>query len=196
MDAIKEVDAECASTESELNKIQRLKNWANTARHQSDAKAEAIVKWIKKHIKSGNQWTDERVILSLNTERLNLGSRISSKRIWWGAPEPFMVGWMTTKGSTKAGFQADPKQSPVRILLATDAASEGIDLQKHCRFMIHIEIPYNPNVMEQRNGRIDRHGQKASEVLIWHPISADGQIGEDILRFRKIRNHEIGHGQC
>ena len=49
--------------------------------------------------------------------------------------------------------------TPVRILLATDAASEGIDLQRHCHRMVHYEIPWNPNRLEQRNGRIDRHGQ-------------------------------------
>jgi hypothetical protein len=72
----------------------------------------------------------------------------------------------------KAAFQADPNVSAVRILLATDAASEGIDLQNHCNYLMHIEIPWNPNVMEQRNGRIDRHGQKQKQVLIWHPVGA------------------------
>ncbi len=55
------------------------------------------------------------------------------------------------------------------MLLATDAASEGIDLQNHCNYLIHVEIPWNPNVMEQRNGRIDRHGQKKIP-FIWHPV--------------------------
>ena len=55
-----------------------------------------------------------------------------------------------------AAFQADPQSAPVRILLATDAASEGIDLQNHCAHLIHYEIPWNPNRLEQRNGRIDR----------------------------------------
>ena len=87
----------------------------------------------------------------------------------------------------KAAFQANPRESPVRILLATDAASEGIDLQNHCNLLIHVEIPYNPNVMEQRNGRIDRHGQKQSEVVIWHPVDASGGHGDDILRaLRKL----------
>jgi len=49
----------------------------------------------------------------------------------------------------KAAFQADSAQSPVRILLATDAASEGIDLQKHCHRLIHIEIPWNPNRLDR-----------------------------------------------
>ena len=77
-----------------------------------------------------------------------------------------LYGGMDTdeRERVKAAFQSDPKDSPVRILLATDAASEGIDLQNHCSRLIHFEIPWNPNRMEQRNGRIDRHGQKAKEV--------------------------------
>ena len=81
-----------------------------------------------------------------------------------------MYGGMDSdqREAVKAAFQADPETSPVRILLATDAASEGLDLQNHCSRLIHYEIPWNPNRMEQRNGRIDRHGQKAKEVLVYH----------------------------
>jgi hypothetical protein len=68
----------------------------------------------------------------------------------------------------KAAFQAGAAISRVRILLATDAASEGLDLQNHCANLIHYEIPWNPNRMEQRNGRIDRHGQRANPVMIYH----------------------------
>ena len=60
-----------------------------------------------------------------------------------------------------------PEQSPVRILLVTDAASEGIDLQNHCYRLVLLEIPWNPNRMEQRNGRIDRHGQR-QDPLVYH----------------------------
>ena len=65
----------------------------------------------------------------------------------------------------KAAFQSSPDESPVRILLATDAASEGIDLQLHCHRLVHYEIPFNPSRMEQRNGRIDRHGQTKTPYL-------------------------------
>jgi hypothetical protein len=68
----------------------------------------------------------------------------------------------------KAAFQADPEAAKVRILLATDAASEGVNLQNHCSRLIHYEIPWNPNRMEQRNGRVDRHGQRADQVHIYH----------------------------
>ena len=43
--------------------------------------------------------------------------------------------------AVKAAFQVSPEDNAVRILLATDAASEGIDLQNHCYRIIHIEIP-------------------------------------------------------
>ncbi|MEZ5257877.1 MAG: helicase-related protein [Ilumatobacteraceae bacterium] len=74
----------------------------------------------------------------------------------------------------KQAFQADPSEegAEVRILLATDTASEGIDLQNHCSKLIHVEIPWNPNVMEQRNGRIDRYGQQRDEVDIFHFVPA------------------------
>jgi len=49
--------------------------------------------------------------------------------------------------------------SPLRILIATDAASEGLNLQTFCRYFIHQEIPWNPMRLEQRNGRVDWHGQ-------------------------------------
>ena len=81
-----------------------------------------------------------------------------------------LFGGMKTeeREKVKAAFQAPPQKSPVRILLATDAASEGIDLQNYCSRLFHYEIPWNPNRMEQRNGRVDRHGQKADEVLVYH----------------------------
>ena len=45
------------------------------------------------------------------------------------------------------------------LLLATDAASEGLNLQEHCRVVLHYELPWNPNRLEQRNGRVYRWGQ-------------------------------------
>jgi len=67
----------------------------------------------------------------------------------------------------KARFQENPSQEPVRILLATDAAGEGIDLQNHCYRLVNFDIPFNPNRLEQRAGRIDRYGQKR-EPQIFH----------------------------
>lgn len=45
------------------------------------------------------------------------------------------------------------------LLITTDAASEGLNLQDHCHRVIHYELPFNPNRMLQRQGRVDRYGQ-------------------------------------
>lgn len=45
------------------------------------------------------------------------------------------------------------------ILVSTDATSEGLNLHERCHHLVHLELPYNPNRLEQRNGRIDRYGQ-------------------------------------
>lgn len=66
-------------------------------------------------------------------------------------------------------FLHDPE---VRVFLATDAASEGINLQHAAHHLVHLDVPWNPNRYEQRNGRIDRYGQ-AQTPHIWCLVAAD-----------------------
>ena len=53
------------------------------------------------------------------------------------------------------------------MLLATDAAGEGIDLQTYCHSLVNFDIPFNPSRLEQRIGRIDRYGQ-TEEPEVYH----------------------------
>ena len=46
------------------------------------------------------------------------------------------------------------------ILVSTDSMAEGLNLHQRCFHLIHLDLPYNPNRLEQRNGRIDRYGQE------------------------------------
>ena len=55
---------------------------------------------------------------------------------------------------------------PLRILIATDAAREGLNLQAHCWNLFHFDVPWNPSRMEQRNGRIDRKLQPKHRGLL------------------------------
>lgn len=59
------------------------------------------------------------------------------------------------------------RDADVRILVATDAASEGLNLQSTARYLLHFDCPWNPSRLEQRNGRLDRHGQPR-DVTIHH----------------------------
>ncbi len=159
--------------------LDRLKDWAEAARSRPDSKAETLLRWLRDTVKPGSgggAWNDTRVILFTEyraTQRwlLNLlAGQGFADAVDGERRLQMLYGGMDgdQREKIKAAFQADPSVSPVRILLATDAASEGIDLQNHCSRLVHYEIPWNPNRMEQRNGRVDRHGQRAPEVRIYH----------------------------
>ena len=59
-----------------------------------------------------------------------------------------------------------------RLLLATDAGGEGLNLQQTCRFVVNLELPWNPMRLEQRIGRVDRIGQRRT-VHVVHLIAGD-----------------------
>ena len=60
----------------------------------------------------------------------------------------------------------------VRVLLATDAAGEGLNLHQHCRLVVNLELPWNPMRLEQRVGRVDRIGQ-SRRVRVINLVAAD-----------------------
>jgi len=76
-----------------------------------------------------------------------------------------------------------------RLLMATDAASEGIDLQHSCHIMVNYELPWNPNRLEQRIGRIHRYGQD-KEVKVWN-FQFDGTRESEIFELLQDKVEEI-----
>jgi len=156
--------------------LDAMRTWADGASGRADSKAALLVRWLNEHLRPGGRWNDERVIIFTEYRDTQnwLHGILADAGLTAGDRLMTLYGGMRTEDREriKAAFQADPRSAAVRILLATDAASEGIDLQNHCARLIHVEIPWNPNRLEQRNGRIDRHGQRADAVRIYHFVSA------------------------
>jgi len=174
--------------------LKQMKQWAEQAKAQLDAKAKTLIAWLQANIRPNGQWSDKRVIIFTEYRATQnwLFSILAGEGFTGNDRLMTMYGGMDRdkREEIKAAFQTDPTQSPVRILLATDAASEGIDLQNHCSRLIHYEIPWNPNRLEQRNGRVDRHGQKAKEVLIYHFVGQGYQQREAISAETKVGDLE------
>jgi superfamily II DNA or RNA helicase len=136
-----------------------------------DARFERLGMLIEERLREGKTWReDERLIVftEYKTTLDYLERRLRSKY----ATEPtnrFLVlhGSLDEphREEIKAAFN-DPDH-PVRVLLATDAASEGANLQETARLVLHWDIPWNPARLDQRNGRLDRHGQ-ARDVYVFH----------------------------
>jgi len=75
-----------------------------------------------------------------------------------------MGGMKESKDESIRHFQ---ETSSIRVLISSEVASEGVDLQ-FCRVLINYDLPWNPMKVEQRIGRIDRIGQKAEKITIWN----------------------------
>ena len=90
-----------------------------------------------------------------------------------------------------AAFNDDPK---VRVLIANDAAGEGVNLQRGAHLMVNYDLPWNPNRLEQRFGRIHRIGQ--TEVCrLWNLVAANTREGEVFTRLlQKVEEQRKAYG--
>ena len=162
--------------------LTELRRRAQQAAQRRDAKAECLLRWLRQTLCPDGDWNTTRVVIF--TEYMDTQHYLAEllAREGMGGDRLICLNGAISaqeRERFKAAFQADPAESPVRILLGTDAASEGINLQNHCSRLIHYEIPWNPSRLEQRNGRVDRHGQNAPTVDIYHFVPAGfGQSGD------------------
>lgn len=82
--------------------------------------------------------------------------------------------------------------SPIRVLVTGDVASEGVNLHSHCHHLVHYDIPWSLIRIEQRNGRIDRYGQKHAPqitTLLLDPQTTT-RFGGDIRVLTRLVDRE------
>jgi DNA-binding transcriptional regulator YiaG len=157
--------------------LDKMTEVAEAARAMPDARVRNLLAWIRESMcpnlgKIGAKWDDLRIIIFTeydDTKRYLQqqiaaaveGSDRAEQRIaiYHGPTPP------DEREAIRQAFNADPKHHPVRILIATDAAREGLNLQAQCWNLFHFDVPWNPSRMEQRNGRIDRKLQAQPEVF-------------------------------
>lgn len=142
---------------------------------RADSRYLAVEALIEKLLRTNGQWLgDERLVVftEYKTTLDYLVRRLSEK---YGAERILtLFGGMddVERSDVKAHFN-NPAHA-VRVLLATDAAAEGLNLQRTARYLLHFDCPWNPSRIEQRNGRIDRHGQPR-DVTIFHFVTDQDQ---------------------
>jgi superfamily II DNA or RNA helicase len=153
--------------------LERLRAWARHQVGPADSKAERLVEELNRICRPDGFWGDERVIVFTEyvDTQIWLAGLLNARGLG-GDRLGLLNGEMDDahREHLKAAFQAAAHRNPIRILLATDAASEGIDLQEQCCRVINYDIPFNPNRLEQRIGRVDRFGQR-------HPVHVSHFVG-------------------
>ncbi|WP_017574760.1 DISARM system SNF2-like helicase DrmD [Nocardiopsis kunsanensis] len=169
--------------ETETSLLERMDRWARTHEAQPDAKATELIKELEAVCKpDGEHWTNERVVVftEYRDTQAWLENLLRQEGLTGDGRTALLNGTMSTdeREALRLAFQKHPSEHKVRILLATDAASEGIDLQRHCHRLINYDIPFNPNKLEQRIGRIDRYGQ-TEEPQIRHFVGTGWEEAVD-----------------
>ena len=97
-----------------------------------------------------------------------------------------IYGGMSDSEQQKIVEDFGRSESPVRILVASDVASEGLNLHYLCHRLIHFDIPWSLMVFQQRNGRIDRYGQQKSPDIRYMLIQTDNRKIKGDMRIIEI----------
>ena len=82
----------------------------------------------------------------------------------------------------REAFLSELASYPQRVLVATDCLSEGVNLQEHFSAVLHYDLPWNPNRLEQREGRVDRYGQKSLQVKCALLAGQDNPVDSVVLK--------------
>jgi SNF2 family DNA or RNA helicase len=197
-----------AFTERERELLNEMTDVANSARFLSDPRIKQLEQWIREHLcpglgEAGATWNDRRVIifteytdtkryLQQQLQAIIAGSDQEHHRI--GVFHGHMGG-SDKREEIKNAFNGDPCKHPLRILIATDAAREGVNLQNHCADLFHFDLPWNPCRLEQRNGRIDRKLQRSSEVRCYYfvlPQRTEDRVLDVLMKKTDIIHRELG----
>jgi superfamily II DNA or RNA helicase len=195
--------------------LDQMQAVAEKARYLPDAKVRRLIDWVRKNLCPDLQligkqakgptpkWNNRRVLIFTENregtkrylktilEQTIEGSDRADERIE-------VIDGLTSSSRRKEiqrRFNTDPAKDPLRILLATDAAREGLNFQAHCADLFHFDLPWNPGRIEQRNGRIDRKLQPALEVHCHYfvlPQRVEDRVLEVLVKKTETIKKELG----
>ena len=191
----------------EQHLLEEMTDIAEQARGQSDARTKKLIDWIRQNMcpdlgKPDAEWNETRVLIFTeydDTKRYlvsRLEAAIEGSEQWtqriqvFHGPTP-----IAKREEIKQAFNTNPKKHPLRILVATDAAREGLNLQAYCHNLFHFDVPWNPSRMEQRNGRIDRKLQPKDDVFCHYFVykqRPEDRILQVLVRKTETIREELG----
>ena len=208
------LDNNRADIEQERELLDKMQGIAGHARYLPDARILKLVDWIRDHmcigarvpgtpcLQPGSLWTDARLIIFTEWEDTlryiehMLRAAISSTESAEYRIDIFHGPSSRQKREMiKRAFNLPPAEHPLRILIANDAAREGLNLQAHCNHLFHFDLPWNPSRIEQRNGRIDRKLQPADTVYchyFFYRQRPEDRVLQALVRKTKTIREELG----
>lgn len=194
LEAMIEAITLAGSADQVRHEIQELRRLAVQAETVEKASVEAKLSQLKELLQKEGFFDRPEQRLLLFTEFKDTLDYLVDRLKSWG----FRVGCI--HGGMKSGSRDEPgtrlhaeqqfREGAVQILVATEAAGEGINLQV-CNILFNYDIPWNPNRLEQRMGRIHRYGQR-KDCLIFNFVASntiEGRVLQRLLeKLQEIRD--------
>jgi superfamily II DNA or RNA helicase len=187
LEAMLEAITLAGSADQVRHEVEELRRLAVQAQGVEDSGTEAKLSKLKKllHEEGFFDHSDQRLLLF--TEFKDTLDYLMERLQSWG----FRVGCI--HGGMKSGSRDEPgtrlhaeqrfREGEIQILVATEAAGEGINLQV-CNILFNYDIPWNPNRLEQRMGRIHRYGQR-KDCLIFNFVATNTIEGRVLQRLHE-----------
>jgi superfamily II DNA or RNA helicase len=170
--------------QEEIRELSQLQKEATLlSKKDIDRKMETTIKLIKQWVKEG---FDPIVFCHYISTAQYVADRLKSE-----LPKNIHVEAITSEladEQRKERIEVMGKADK-RVLVATDCLSEGINLQEHFTAVLHYDLPWNPNRIEQREGRVDRFGQTAPQIKTYVLYGEDNEMDMFVLDvlIKKVR---------
>lgn len=176
---------------AEPGQLESLMEWGLGYESRADSRLDRLITFLDAVCRpDGKTWSNERVVVFTEyAHTVDWLTRVLNQRGYTDGRLAVIQGSTPTEDREyiRSQFTADPAKEPVRVLLATDAAGEGIDLQTYCHRLVNFDIPFNPSRLEQRIGRIDRYGQtEQPEVYHFVPVTDSSTYAADLNFMERI----------
>ncbi|TXH28811.1 MAG: ATP-dependent helicase [Mycobacterium sp.] len=176
---------------AEPGQLETLMEWGLGYESRADSRLDRLITFLDAICRpDGKTWSNERVVVFTEyAHTVDWLTRVLNQRGYTDGRLAVIQGSTPTEDREyiRSQFTADPTKEPVRVLLATDAAGEGIDLQTYCHRLVNFDIPFNPSRLEQRIGRIDRYGQtEQPEVYHFVPVADSSTYAADLNFMERI----------
>ncbi len=175
-----------AEVEKECEEVAGLLRMAESLRNHTEAKFSELLRVLDASDVIRRE--DEKLVIF--TEHKDTLDNLTQRLTGMGYRVANIHGGMDV--DARKGAQRDFR-TRAKIMIATDAAGEGINLQ-FCRFLINWDIPWNPNRLEQRMGRIHRYGQK-DHVWVYNLVAVntrEGSVLEKVLKKLDVMRDQMG----
>ncbi|MFD0902088.1 DEAD/DEAH box helicase [Actinomadura sediminis] len=191
-----------AKEDREIRALTTLKELADQITDKDSSKLDALVAELEKiGVKDGNRV----VVFSESVETVHWLADVLPKRLKLPAKavDRMLGSGMTDQQQMEIIERFGLSGSDVRLLVTTDVTSEGVNLHRQCHHLIHYDVPWSLIRIEQRNGRIDRYGQRHqpqfSALLLTSRVDGvkdDRTVSAKLLEKEETAHHAFGTAEA